>query len=246
MDLFLYWLPIFGALLLGSFCLYALSVGNKKAAAWHAGLGLGCFVLLFALQLVQANFRDGTPVIDTHNADGPVVHLDRFSFDEIAPSRDQPGALELRPVIKNSGRTPALNVKLSVNLSGKRQLLPADFDYADVQGAPAPPAAILASGQELEVLPFKVRADYLEHVRHGRAYLFLYGWIEYDDRLAGTERHRTEFCWRAEVSQDASQGVLILTQYGPYNCIDKGCRYAPDRPPPKRPGGKSDYMTVIE
>jgi hypothetical protein len=100
-------------------------------------------------------------------------------------------------------------------MTGRRQLLPADFDYADLEGRPTAHTAILASGQELEILPFKVRADYLEHVRRGDAYVFLYGWIKYDDRLAGTKRLRTEFCWRAEVSRDAGQGVLILSQYGP-------------------------------
>jgi hypothetical protein len=105
MDLLLYWLPISGGLLLGSFS-HALSIGNQKAAAWFAGLGAACFVILFVLQVGQAIFREGPQAVETHSVDAPVVTIDRFVFETIPKSGDFPGAVERRPVIKNSGRTP--------------------------------------------------------------------------------------------------------------------------------------------
>ncbi len=248
MDLLLYWLPIFGALFLGSFFFYALSIRNHKAAAWYGIGGVVCFVLVFVLQLAQEMFAPAP--VDARQVDGPVLSIDRYGAENALDANGQVVGLAFRPIAKNSGRTVATNVRVAINLIAEPNGLPEDFDYPDIDhGHPPAGPFVVAPGQSLRSPGFQISIPYAERMRTGKIQVFLYGWIEYDDTFEGTRRHRTEYCMKVEVvivDPRTTRRSLYFNPYGPHNCIDKNCLYAPGRQAPKAPMEMPPHLVVIQ
>ena len=248
MDLLLYWLPIFGALLLGSFFLYALSIRNQRAATWYGLGGVVCFVLAFALQLGRDIFAPAP--VDARQVDGPVVSVDSYAAENVLDANGKITALAFRTVMKNSGRTVANNLKMTVNLTSEPKGFPEGFDYPDVDhGQPPAGSFVVAPGQSLRSPAFQISVPYAERIRTGKTQVFLYGWIEYDDTFEGTNRHRTEYCVKVEVvivDPRTTRRSLYFNPHGPHNCIDKNCLYAVGREAPKAPLDLPPHLLVVE
>jgi len=167
--------------------------------------------------------------------DRPIVAVDRIGVESLLNSEGNSVKLAVRAIIKNSGRTPALKMRGAVNLTGRASVIPDDFDYPDVDSGQLATVMLLAPNQEMRSGDFLIDVAYADRVRAGVSHMFLYGWIEYDDSFEGGGRHRTEFCYKIEVAGNPrlKRNPLLVSQHGPYNCIDKSCRYATGREPPK-------------
>jgi hypothetical protein len=113
----------------------------------------------------------------------------------IRQSRRRNLRFELRPVVKNTGQTPAYKVRISGHAVVRSAILGPDEDYSADQFGPSPSIMTLGSGQEMisfSVLDhFVSKGDLRSLMRGDRLRLYVYGTVYYEDTF-GNER-RTNF-----------------------------------------------------
>lgn len=98
-------------------------------------------------------------------------------------------------VVRNSGKTPALNVTHRVRYEGKRKnetFVPVYSDVSTQRGIGS--VGVLAPGAEVELgtLPFRLPQDWMKHLMNGEGILYIHGQIEYEDIFQ--QPHCTAFC----------------------------------------------------
>jgi hypothetical protein len=141
------------------------------------------------------------------------------------------------------GCTPARVLRFKINLKVSDDILPAGFEFGDIN----PPGfefceiALIGprSEWESEVGPFWL-GD-LDAVGAFSKFIYIWGWIEYNDVFPNTKRHRTEFCFEVLVSGPANRRENIsFRHYIFFNNAESDCWYQPkprEIPPPKGPTG---------
>src|SRR4029079_3983421 len=102
------------------------------------------------------------------------------------------------PVWKNGSATPPRRVFMASSWSLFTPDIPENFDFpylgeTPVQRAMVGPYATTWGAES--VIP---TAKLLE-VKKGGCKIYLWGWVEYGDVFAGTDRHRTEYCMEVRV-----------------------------------------------
>jgi hypothetical protein len=97
-------------------------------------------------------------------------------------------------VLRNSGRTPATKVTVNVSCQKLPKPLPRDFAFADSDlfgyGVIGPEGDMFTPIIRINATEFEQIDDVSDW--------YLWGWVEYDDVLSGTLRHRTEFCFQSD------------------------------------------------
>jgi hypothetical protein len=131
--------------------------------------------------------------------------------------------LVIIPKWENSGDTPTKNMLNYVSWGLFVKDIPAGFDFPD-QGDEEripiliPPHAIIYSGS------LEFNKAQIDKVISGEKRLFLWGYAEYNDVFAGTNRHRTEFCNEVVISHvSENELALRFPLYRKHNGADQEC-----------------------
>jgi hypothetical protein len=133
--------------------------------------------------------------------------------------------LILTPVWANSGNTPARRILSGANIKTFDAKIPDDFDFSDSN---PPRRGVLAPNSEMFAQVGKIAQSALASVARKESNILIWGWLDYDDVFPGTERHRTEFCFRVDVRYGAD-GIPNITFpiYGRFNGFDGECLKKP-------------------
>lgn len=169
----------------------------------------------------------------------PIVAVERF--ENFASADSVTGKVlswTFRAYIKNSGNSEALNGHNHINLVVRPNDLPDNFDYHDAGSDKPAATCVITARQENWLTSFTIDSDLAAAIYRGDSKMFFFGWLEYDDILGESDRHRTEFSYKIRFLNDplstAYHEPMSFNPYGTrYNCIDKGCLYQPGHPPPK-------------
>jgi hypothetical protein len=134
-------------------------------------------------------------------------------------------------VFRNDGNTPAKNVQTLIEPYVSNTQLDHTFEIPN--GIAAFHSLTLLnphSSVESSRVQFSIRDVNL--ARTGDKFLYLWGWIEYDDVFVGSKRHRTEFCRRVEVvrqTDNPNHHPFFYVNHMTYNAMDEDCKYQPSR-----------------
>lgn len=143
--------------------------------------------------------------------------------------------LKLRVQFENSGPTPARAICFCVNSKCFDSELREDFEFRDIVEPDFAASTLAANGVfDTEEFSFE-EAEIITLSWSRRAYVW--GWIEYNDILPNTERHRTEFCYRLVMHGEFGSANFRMTKHSHhrYNGADGDCMY-PATNFPKRAG----------
>ena len=130
---------------------------------------------------------------------------------------------------KNSGKTPTKRARSNSNswIAIDAGDLPGDFDFPDYDrespNIMIGPNAVMHSGH------FAIPIDTLQKLHANRGHAYLWGWCDYDDTFAGTQRHRAEFCFEIVVTGNPiyKEGGFAYRMRGPFNGFDEDCYRKP-------------------
>jgi hypothetical protein len=110
-----------------------------------------------------------------------------------------------RPFWTNSGGTQTRGMLAHVDYEFRDRPLPTTFKFADNTPATAPsligPKSTIVGGQ---VRFFSV-AELLE-VQQKTRFLYLWGWVRYNDIFPNTPQHLTRYCTQVDVTGDLTDG----------------------------------------
>jgi hypothetical protein len=130
---------------------------------------------------------------------------------------------------ENSGTTPALNIIDRTNIVSMTDPMPDDYPFVDKTTKPHPNvASYLAPKAILHGPEIRIPAQIIERCALGGYYLYIYGWINYDDIF--DKRHRTEFSYQVTVGTahgNPGHRVLSFTPTRGHNAIDSDCLRQP-------------------
>lgn len=131
--------------------------------------------------------------------------------DDFEPDPNALQYMELRPIVRNCGKTIARIKMISVRAHAvtKPTDLPVDPEYrgsVDLALLPLPPAAVIQ--------PAKVMVDLRDFIgyREGRSLLYIYGFVDY--QVLDIEERKTRFCFKYVVPGGFSgmkRGFYIAT-----------------------------------
>jgi hypothetical protein len=114
---------------------------------------------------------------------------------DVIPIADT-GYTVLRPVMYNSGGGVAQNVLSFVNYLPASGAFKETFSYINLYKVqicePLSRTYVPPNGQ-LDLSEWTLSQDLMPDPKTGKR-LYVYGWIEYDDSIPKSRRHRTEFC----------------------------------------------------
>ncbi len=148
-------------------------------------------------------------------------------------------AWQFRPVLRNSGDTPTRGMRTYVNCEILDSRLPDGFDFTAVEAnvitGTIPPKFELQGG--LAPLGRFISPQDIVECQNGRRFIYLWGWVEYNDVFPRTKKHITKFCWVIHITGDPygfipntqgsppTPGVLHFgsTHHREGNCIDDEC-----------------------
>jgi hypothetical protein len=104
-----------------------------------------------------------------------------------------------RPIWFNSGKTPTRNLRFYVDCEIRTVRLPATFDFNKTRSDPT--TGMLGPKAETwgPLVPNKEAAispQDIVDIQLGSKFLYLWGWVKYNDVFAGTPEHVTRFCWQ--------------------------------------------------
>jgi len=133
----------------------------------------------------------------------------------------------LRIVWENTGATPTRHMAMSVNWGQFQPDIPADFHFPDGKQEPS----VLGPRQTVETWLTDIANDTLVNAAQSSHKLYVWGWVEYNDVFANTQRHRTEFCFRVMVHGDprTAQCSFGISRHAKYNATDDDCVKKPSR-----------------
>jgi hypothetical protein len=125
---------------------------------------------------------------------------------------------------KNSGSSPAIDIRMHVNWVHTDRLLDETFTYPDHGPSDDLPKYLGPSGN-LWSVRMDIGGEMVASAKRGGTFLFFYGWITYRDIFDGTPVHRTTFCQQAEIRGTDPMGPAgrlewAFRAYGPHNSID--------------------------
>jgi hypothetical protein len=147
-----------------------------------------------------------------------------------------------RPKWKNSGETATKHLKLYTECELRNSELPKGFEFRSrpenvYNGFIGPQQEILGIAGPLQPASPISAAD-LVAVRQNTRFLYLWGWVTYQDVFARTPQHVTHFCWQLSFAGDpltydplatgqggVHAGALDFSwnQHSEGNCSDDEC-----------------------
>jgi hypothetical protein len=143
------------------------------------------------------------------------------------PQADRHARRAVRIMLENTGATATRHMVTSVSWAQFQPDLPNDFHFPDGKQEPA----LLGPRQTMEMRIADIPADVFTNAEQGSHKLYVWGWAEYNDVFANTQRHRTEFCFRLLVRGDPAtdQCSFSTSPHGKYNAADDDCSKKPSR-----------------
>jgi len=161
------------------------------------------------------------------------VFLQRVAayFTPTPEDMDKPGdalkavvSWSFRPVWENSGETHTKNMTIHTDHELRDSRLPLNFAFRDNQNAHGVmllgPKAAQAGGATREF----TTSELLE-VQSGKRFLYVWGWVKYNDIFPGTPNRITRFCGQVIVSGDPAKSSAVFTYpiHPAGNCADDEC-----------------------
>jgi hypothetical protein len=143
--------------------------------------------------------------------------------------------LEVKPVWKNGGQTPALNATNHISWVVLKGGFRDQIDFIDLDDSGKPdmggemtyPVPAIGPGEEVQAKQLLIWRHEIEKTGYGSGHsIFIWGWIEYNDVFQHTPRRRSEFCFKlqiygnAKVSGDVKAKKVFFTRYGTRNRIE--------------------------
>jgi hypothetical protein len=146
-----------------------------------------------------------------------------------------------RPGLFNSGETPTRNMTMHVECEVRTQSLPPGFDFDTATSPPGrgiitPKAGIQGGLCPLPGQPAITPQDILDS-QANQKFIYIWGWIRYNDVFPRTPQHITRYCWLVVVTgnpltfipntpgQPPTPGTLHFSSihHTEGNCADEEC-----------------------
>lgn len=136
------------------------------------------------------------------------------------------------PVFENSGSTPTKHSIMHVSFAIENEGLPDAFQFPDLwlEGMPKRYSRFFIGPKaEKWSAPIEIHTVDLEAVKNRGKRIFIWGWIDYNDVLKGTARHRTEFGLELFVKGDPAIPTASFTfqEFRDFNGADDDCYRKP-------------------
>jgi hypothetical protein len=128
--------------------------------------------------------------------------------------------------IRNSGTTPAKNLRDHIFVGWLPHAITKDFNFHDFEnGEDGMANPQDTSFYETEPIPRDVLADTKGGIKH----LYIYGWVTYNDVFKGTPQRVTKFCYEmhaivGDFTTTIGDKGTRTTLCGVHNCSDDGCK----------------------
>jgi hypothetical protein len=204
---------------------------SGKLADYTMYLAIVAVLQFFAL-LFQAFFLGGTlratreALVTTERA---FVFLDDFEPDWTLqhPTVGSPPRLRrfiAKPRWRNSGTTPTRNMTITVNWSHWQGEMPTNFSFAYGEGASM--RMFLGPQASEWSAPIEIPANVATDALNGSTQIYIWGRVDYEDIFNATNPHFTQWCYRLNITRDASTGAVStqFVAYGNYNNSDEDAR----------------------
>jgi hypothetical protein len=158
---------------------------------------------------------------------------DMRAFYDIEPTASQPTdpneprnvvAWGFRPIWKNSGETQTRAMATHVDYEYRDRLLPNEFPFSDNNSY----SAKMLMGPKSSALGGVARTftvDEIRQVQAGTRFLYLWGWIRYENVFQRRRTHITRYCVQVGVIGDPSKSNAIFNfpVWNEGNCSDGEC-----------------------
>jgi hypothetical protein len=140
----------------------------------------------------------------------------------------------------NGGNTPAVRARTHVSWICLTAPLPDDFDFPDL-GTTQSVLFFIGPHGTFYSSPLWVHTSLIDRTARGETYIYLWGWVDYDDVFEKTPRHRTEFCLQLivemrlmEITEEAgaerTQAAISFHHHPRFNNVDEQCEKRPNPP----------------
>jgi hypothetical protein len=123
---------------------------------------------------------------------------------------------------ENTGKTPTRNAIAQVNVWNAVEDFPAEFDFVDA-ATDGPHNVELGPGQKAQFEALRISPEDALLVSAGESFIYVWGWIEYNDVFDHTPRRRTEFCRRFMVNPEGGGRRWLWTNATRFNGTDGRC-----------------------
>jgi len=130
--------------------------------------------------------------------------------------------MRINVVWGHGGKTPTKNLLHNINWWHYEEGLPNDFNYPDKTHA-SPAVGLIGPEATLHSVNVDIPVGLLDHVARRLTHVYVWGWVEYDDVIDGSSRHRTEVC--VEVLKDGD--LMSFHPKGKFNGADHDCYRTP-------------------
>ena len=176
----------------------------------------------------------------------PIVGMHGFKYGRAAPG----GIIHswnFSPILRNVGPTRTIGGITFTSWIFTRTDILDSFEYPDIirpNGVPlGPQKAPIGADKSITGVPAVVPIELLIEAYERRGHVLIWGWIEYDDGLPGTERHRTEFAsemvlrLHPMLPDESDGGPSMEARFRPrhlpdHNDADQDCFRQPSEPRP--------------
>ncbi len=191
-------------------------------------------IAIFTIALTRVSNRQAQIIENTLIVgNGAFVFVPEIVWNWVTAPDDLLGDIvsyRFSPVWQNSGNTQTQNMRTMVSYELRDDPLPLNFDFT---ATPTPPQPVLVGPKSL------IRGGYprdftvaeMEAVASRKKFLYLWGWIRYEDIFPGTASHVTRYCIQVEAGGDLHSRP-VAGKPGPFisfkvypggNCSDNEC-----------------------
>lgn len=185
----------------------------------------GLLVLVTA-GLIYVGVRQETHLRGTAKSElRAYVFMKEITMQEVdSPDIGLMNNLRINIVWGNGGKTPTKNLLHNINWWHYEEGLPNNFDYPDRTHA-RPATGLIGPGATLHSTHVDIPLGLMDRVARRFTHVYVWGWVEYDDVIDGSSRHRTEAC--VEMLKDGD--LVSFYPRGNFNGADNDC-YRPPSP----------------
>lgn len=222
-------------------CLAAIAMG-QLFMFWRQ-LGLMKDEASNAKSVAEASLAQANSLISSTRAH---IFVKRIQYEPIfdhIENRTFIRAWKLYPVFENGGSTPTKHCVMHVSFwrGPNDEISQVDNGFPDLwfEGEPKELSPFFIGPKaEKWSSPIEISVVDLEEIKLGTEKFFMWGWIDYDDVLDDTPRHRTEFGYGMFVTGDftSTHCTFLFRELDEFNGIDDDCYRSPQpyqRKPPR-------------
>jgi hypothetical protein len=133
---------------------------------------------------------------------------------EPIPASDMDGIARARISVslKNSGATPTRHMVACTSWKLFDQEIPEGYDFPDIEPEER---MLIPPNDSVGGWVFVIPQSDVEKVVKESGYLYVWGWVDYNDVFDGTPRHTTEYYFRVSLKDDAPGSNLLRSSFEP-------------------------------